>query len=81
MTMDGCTSSYILSFFSNVHRHIAIHQRRSTLTTTKDNIVIGVSRITDCTTNQRHCSILLQHTIDVTTAIDGSLYCTAFNIY
>ena len=80
MTMDGCTSSYILSFFSNVHRHIAVDQCRSALTTTKDHIFVWVFGITYRTANQRHRSILLQYTIDVTAAIDSLFHRAALHI-
>ena len=87
MTVDGCCARVggnsrgrRRSHRSNVHCHIAVHQRRSTLTTTKDNIVIGVFRVTYRTANQRYSSILRQYTIDITAAIDRSLYRTAFNI-
>ena len=87
MTVDGCIACVggnswgrCRSHRSNVHRHIAIHQCRSTKTATKYYVSILVFRVTYRTTNQRYSSILLQHTIDVATTINRSLYQTAFNI-
>ena len=78
MTMDSRSARInrrlSVRLSSHIHYHFAIHQCKSAKTTAEDNVFIWVFRITYRTTKQCHRSILLQHTIDVTAAIDSSLY-------
>ena len=61
---------------ADVHRHIAVHQRRHTLTTAEDpidNLRDGIGSRTHGAAEQRHRGIRLHHAIHVGTAIDSRL--------
>ena len=64
---------------TDVHRHVALDQRRLTLTTAEDHVIGFIFRAHRAA-EQRHRGILLQHTVDVGTAIDGFRHRAAFHI-
>ena len=61
---------------SDIHRHIAVYQRRLTIAATKDRIR---SRCAYHTTYNRHRGVLLQYTIGIATAINSLNHSTAFH--
>ena len=85
--MDGCCSKVVCfaSGFltSDVHRYIAIHQCRFTITATKDSIGRGSTRIGSCSycsSSDVYGGIKLQYSVCVCTAIDGCAHRTAFHV-